>query len=255
MFPARIILIVVAALGVACRSVPPPPIDPTLAACIPDSATILAGVHLDRVRNSPLRQQFPPTAAAFLESLGATRSALIASDGARYLVLAHGDFRVAPAGSTLLARGLAAAGSPDWLHAATVRQAAGRNWLLPHAENIAGADIWMAAAGNAHLPVTGNGENLNGLLHATQYTTLTVGLSDPVTLELVANCSGDEPARHLEESVRALANIGAGVTARQPELSGLLRRIRVTREGSAVHVTLAVPAEELPAVLKMFGAG
>lgn len=244
-----------AALGISCRSGPAPAIDPALAALVPPEATILAGVDLERVRSSPLRQQFPPAALAFLDSLAAARSALVASDGSNYLILTRGDFREAPKGTVLLAKGLAGAGSPAWLYAGAARHSGVSNALLARAESVAvSTDIWIAAAGNANLPVSGNGENLNNLLHSTQYATLSARLTDKLALEVIGTCSAPEPARHLEETVRAFVGIGAGVTARQPELSGLLRRIRVTRDGRAVHVTLAVPAAELQAVLKLFGA-
>jgi len=255
--PRIILLAAVAALGVSCRSGPPPAIDPALAASVPPGATVLAGVHLDRVRASPLYRQLPAAASGLLDSLGQARSVLVASDGARYLVLSRGDFREAPAGATLLAKGLAGMGSPDWLEAARHGgQGAGKNALLARASPIAAsADIWMAAAGSANLPLTGNGENLNNLLHATQYATLSVRLTDKLALEVVGMCPGPEPARHLEETVRAFIGIGAGATARQPAISGLLRRIQVTRDGSAVHVVLVAQAAELQNVLKLLGIG
>jgi hypothetical protein len=247
---ARIsVLAALAAFGLSCRSGPPPAIDPALAACVPAAATILAGANLDRLRTSPLHRQLPPAALAFLESLGGAGSVLVASDGGNYLVLTRGDFRRAPPGATLLGQGLAAVGSPDWLRAAASRHgrpAAATNGLLARAEPLAAAaEIWIAAAGNANLPLSGNGENLNRLLHATQYATLTVRLTDQVSLDVVGMCSGPEPARHLEETVRAFVTLGAAGTARQPAVSGLLRRIRVTRDGRVVYVTLVAQAAEL----------
>jgi len=221
---------------------------------MPAGASILAGVNLERVRASPLRHQFPPTAVAFLDSLGAAQSALIASDGGNYLVLTRGDFKQAPLGSTLLGPGLSALGSPDWVRAANAphNPDGPRNALIPHAEPVAAsADIWMAVAGNANLPVSGNGENLNRLLHDTEYATLSVRLNDGVSIELVGMCGGPEPARHLEETVRSFVMLGAASTARQPAVSGLLRRIQVTRADRAVHVTLAAQAAELETVLKL----
>ena len=251
--PARITsLAALAALGLSCRSGPPPAIDPVLAARVPAGATILAGVNLDRVRASPLFGQFPPAVRAFLEAWNSAHSILAASDGSRYLVLARGDFSAAPAGSTPIAKGLAASGSADWVDAA--RHGSGRNALLPRAETVAASsDIWMVADGNASLPVTGNAENLNRLLHMTEYATLTVRLTDSAALEVTGACSGAEQASHLEETVRAFAGIGAGAAARQPALAAILRRVRITRDGRAVHVVLTVEAVELPELLKLLG--
>jgi len=61
----------------------------------------------------------------------------------------------------------------------------------------------------------------------------------------VGVCSGPESARHLEETARALITLGAAGSARQPALSGLLRRIRLTREDRAVHLTLVAQAAEV----------
>jgi len=258
--PARIsILAALAAFGVSCRSGPPPAIDPALAASVPAGATIMAGVNLDRVRASPLHRQLPPAALAFLESLSGARSVLVASDGNNYLLLTRGDFRQAPSGTTLLGQGLAAVGSADWLRAAASQRAhgaIGANGLLIRAEPIAAAaDIWIAAAGSANLPVSGNGENLNRLLHQTEYATLTVRLTDNLAIDVMGVCRGPEAALHLEETVRAIVTLGAAGTARQPAVSGLLRHIRVTRDGRAVHLTLATQAAELETVFRLLGIG
>lgn len=159
-------------------------------------------------------------------------------------------------GATLLGRGFAAAGSPEWVRSAEARHRQGgssRNALLPYAGPLStSSDLWLVAAGNAHLPVTGNGENVNRLLHATQYATLTVRLADPISLDAMATCGNSQTAQHLEETVRAYATLGAAGTSRQPALSALLRRIRVTRDDRAVHLTLAAPADELQPLLQMF---
>jgi hypothetical protein len=255
--PARItVLAALAALGVSCRSGPPPAIDPALAARVPPGATILAGVNLARLRASPLHRQLPAAARAFLEPLGAVDSLLAASDGGNFLILMRGPFRQAPAGATLFAPGVAGAGSSDWLRAAEIPRRAespAGNALLERAEPLAAAaDIWLVAAGNANLPVSGNGENLTRLLHATAYATLSVRLTDQVAIEVVGMCRGPESARHLEETVRAFATLGAAATARQPAVSGLLRRIRVSRDDRAVHVTLAAAPGELAPLFRLF---
>jgi hypothetical protein len=247
-----IVLAALAAIGVSCRSGPPPAIDPALAACVPPAATILAGVNLDRVRASPLHQRIPPAALAFLESLGAAHSVLVASDGSNFLILTRGDFRQATPGATLLAPGLAAVGSPDWVRAAASRHGAANGLLVRAGPLAAAAEIWIVAAGNATLPVSGNGENLNRLLHATEYATLTVRLTDGVALEAVGMCRGAEVAQHLEETVRAIITLGAAGARRQPALAAMLRRIRVSREDRAVRINLMAQADELGPLLGMF---
>jgi len=250
-------LLALAALGVSCRSGPPPAIDPAAASAIPRGALILAGVDLGRLRASPLHQQMPPAAMAFLEPLREADSLLAASQGSDYLVVSRGSFRRAPAGFTLLAPGLAAAGSPAWLRAGAAQHrsgATGSPALLERAEPLAAAsEIWIVAAGSATLPVSGNGENLNRLLHTTQYATLSVRLADGIAIEATGMCDTPDSARRLEETVRAFATLGAAASARQqPAAAALLKRLRITREDRAVHLSLPAQAEDLEEIFRLF---
>jgi hypothetical protein len=250
-------LVALAALGVSCGSGPPPAIDPVAASAIPPGALILAGVDLGRLRASPLRQQMPPAAAAFLEPLRDADSLLAASQGSDYLVVSHGAFRQAPAGFTLLDTGLAAAGSPAWLRAAAAQRrsgATGAPALLERAEPLAAAsEIWIVAAGSANLPVSGNGENLNRLLHTTQYATLSIHLGNDIALDATGMCDTPDSARRLEETVRAFATLGAAASARQqPAIADLLKRLRITREDRAVRLNLPVQAADLDQILRLF---
>ena len=252
MIPGRILVFSVCALAIGCRSAPPPTIDPDLAARIPAMATIVAGVNLETVRSSPLRKQLPATVAAFLESMNGARRVLFASDNSNYLVLTQGG---TPAGATSLGHEAAAMGSPEWVRAAS-RSTAIANGLLVRAEPLAsGTDLWIAAVGGAKLPLTGNGENLSGLIQTTEYSVLTIRLADRVELALTGVCRDAESGRHLEETVRAMITLGAAGTARQPALSGLLRQIRLSRDDRTVRVSLTVPADQTDTVLKLFTIG
>jgi hypothetical protein len=223
-----------------------------MADCAPAGATILAGVNLDRLRASPLHRQLPPNALAFLEPWRAASSVLVAADGSDYLVISRGSFLQTPTGSTLLAPGLAALGSPDWLRAASAphqRPSA----LLEHAEPLAAANaLWMVTAGNANLPVSGNGENLNRLLHTTQYTTWSVRLTDNVAIEVVGICNAPESALRLEETIRAFLTMGAAASSRQPEIRGLLKRVQLRRDDRTVHLNLTAEPAELEQLFKLF---
>jgi len=246
-----------AAWGVSCRSGPPPAIDSALAARVPPGVLILAGIDLGRLRASSLHQRIPPAAMALLEPLHEADTLLVASDGASYLALARGSFRQAPPGATLLGPGLAATGSPGWLRAAASQHHAqpGASAMLERAAPLAAASaIWMVAAGNANLPVSGNGENLNRLLHATVYSTLSVRLTDEIALEVVGTCRGPDSALHLEETIRAFITLGAAGAARQPAVSGLLRRIRLSHRDRAVHLSLVAQPAELEPLFKLLGS-
>jgi len=250
-------LLALAALGVSCHSGPPPAIDPAAASAIPPGALILAGVDLGRLRASPLQQQMPPAAMAFLEPLRDADSLLAASQGSDYLVVARGRFRQAPAGFTLLAPGLAAAGSSAWLRAGAVQHrsgATGSPALLERAEPLAAASaMWVVAAGSATLPLSGNGENVNRLLHTTQYATLSVRLGNDIALDATGMCDTPDSARRLEETVRAFATLGAAASARhEPAVAALLKRLRIAREDRVVHFSLPVQAGDLEELFKLF---
>ena len=251
------VLVALATLGLSCRSSASlHAIDPIVASCIPPTAVILAGVNLERLRASPLYRQFPPAVTAFLEPIREASSLLVASDGRDYLAISRGSFRQPPPGATLLAPGLAAAGSPDWVRAAATQQrfaAPARLALLEPAEALAGSsEIWMAMAGGANLPVSGNAENLSRLLRATEYTTLSVKLANTITLEAIGTCATPEIARKLEETVRAFITLGAAAGGRQTAIGGLLKRIRISREDRAVHLNLSAEPAEMEQLFKIF---
>jgi len=244
-------LAALAALGVSCSSGPPPAIDPTVAAHVPSSALILGGVNLQRLRAAPLYRQLPPAAALFLQPLKDADSLLVASNGSEYLAFTRGGFRQAPAGETLLAPGVAAAGSSAWLAAAVSPRSTPRPAVLDRGEPLAASsEIWMVVAGSATLPLTGNAENVNRLLHSTQYTTLSVHLTDNLAIEMVGVCATQEAAHQLEGTVRAMLSLGAAAEARTG-LAGLLKRIRITREDRAVHLNLSADAGELGQILRL----
>ena len=242
----------VAAMSLSCG--PAPPIAPSMATLIPAGATIVGGINLERVRATPLAQHLPQTASAFLEPLREVNKVLIASDGASFLVVDQGTFRQPPSGTTPIAPGLAAAGTPGWVRAAAASQhpQAASSALLPYAETAAvSGDIWLVAAGAANFPLTGNSQNIAALIHATRYTTLTAKLGDTIAIEVLGMCASQETARQLEETVRADLSLGAGLS-RQPAVAGLLRRAQVSREDRAVHLKVALRANELEGFFGLF---
>jgi hypothetical protein len=247
------VLALAAGFAVSCGSRPiPHAIDPLISARVPAGATILAGVNLDRLRASPLHEQLPPAALALLEPLRDASFLLVAANASDYVAISRGSFHQAPAGATLLAPGMAALGSPDWLRAVgTSHQPEAP--LLQRAEPLAAtSELWMVTEGNANLPLSGNGENLNRLLHMTQYTTWSVRLTNNVTVEAVGMCDGPETAQRLEETVRAFLSLGGAANARRPEMRALLKRIQLRREDRTVHLSLTAEPAEMEQLFKIF---
>ena len=252
---AQLAALALAAFATGCHSAPPAAIDHAMASCVPADTVILGGVDCQRLRASPLYRKLPPTATALLEPLRPAAYLLLASNGKDYLVIGRGPFGQTPPGATLLAPDLAVAGSPDAVRAATAQHRRGVTGaaLVGLAERLAsGSEIWIVAMGNATLPVSGNAQNLNRLLHATEYATLAVHVTDGIEAEATGVCGTAEAARRLEEELRAMASIAAAAEARQPGIAAQLRAIQVSREERTVRVDLRAGAAGVEQLLRLF---
>jgi hypothetical protein len=253
--PLAVLLTVVAAGGLSCHRAQPA-LDPDLTSCIPPHTVILAGLDLDRLRASPLYGDLPPAAVALAGSLHDARYLLLASTGQDLLAAARGSFRQAPAGSTLLAPGLAVVGAPDEVRAATEQHRKGTPGapdLLAQAESLApGHEIWLAIRGGITLPFTGNAANLNRLLHATDYATVTARLTDRAELDLTAVCRTSEAGKEFEETLRGFFTLAAAGAVKQPDLAAALSSIQVHRDGTTVHAGLSAGADAARKLLRAF---
>jgi len=244
------------AAALACHKMPPPAIDPQLATCVPAGTSAVAGVDLERLRASPLYPKLSAAAMAFLGPFHDARYLLLAIQGKEFLMIAQGSFREPPAGATLLAPGLAAAGSPDGIRASSSQLRSGRTGVLEvldRAEPLAAAnEIWIVADGSAALPLTGNAENVNRLLHSTRYATLAAHITAGVRIDVTGVCATADTARQLEETLRAFVTLAAAGSARQPELAAQLRSIQVTRDDRTVRASLATDATGADRLLHLF---
>ena len=147
------------------------------------------------------------------------------------------------------------AGPADAVRAATAqhRRGVAGTPLVGLAERLAaGREIWIVAMGNATLPVSGNAQNLNRLLHSTEYATLGVHVTDGIEAEATGVCGTAEGARRLEEELRAMASIAAAAEARQPGIAAELRAIQVSREERTVRVDLRAGAAGVEQLLRLF---
>lgn len=227
-----------------------------MASCVSADTLVLAGVDCQRLRASPVYPKLPAAVAALLEPLRPATYLLLASNGKDYLAIGRGPFSQAPPGATLLAPNLVVAGSPDAVRGATAlhrRGVTGAPRLLGLAEKLAaGREIWIVAMGNAMLPVSGNAENLNRLLHATEYATLAVHVTDGIQAEATGVCGTAEAARRLEEELRAMASVAAAAEARRPGIAVQLRAIQVSREERTVRVDLRADAAGVEQLLRLF---
>jgi hypothetical protein len=248
-------VLALAAFAAGCHSAPPAAIHRALASCVPADTVILGGVDCERLRASPVYGKLPASVTTLLEPLRPATYVLLASNGKDLLAIGRGRFEQAPPGATLLAPDLAVAGSPDAVRAATAqhRRGVAGTPLVGLAEKLAsGREIWIVAMGNANLPVSGNAQNLNRLLHATEYATLAVHVTDSIEAQAMGVCGTAEAARRLEEELRAMASVAAAAEARQPEIAGELRAIQVSRDERTVRVDLRADAAGVEQLLRLF---
>lgn len=239
---SRFVLASLAALAIACRLTGPAAvIDPGMGSCVSPDTVVLAGLDVAEVRSSALFQKLP-AAASFLEPFHEADHLLLAFDGKDLLTIAHGAFRTAPVGGTLVEPGLALFGSDAATRAAVERHkrgSAGPARLLSEAASvIAGKSIWIVAEGGVALPLTGNAANLNRLLRDSEFGALTASLGPRIQIEGTAVGRNAEAARNVEETLRAVLAMMAMAEKRGSESAALLNAVEIRREDRTVHAVV-----------------
>lgn len=158
----------------ACRRDVDPLAD--LAAHIPTNAVVVAGLDVDRLRNTPLHAKLP-------ESFRDASYVLAALDPPNLVTASRVNGRVVATGPVVNA-------PPS---------------LLGHAKP--DAALWVVARGDAQLPLTGNLANLTRLLRQTDYTRITAKVGEHVEFAAEGVCSSQPAAERLEQTVRAMATL------------------------------------------------
>jgi hypothetical protein len=220
---------------------------PDLAACLPPDSVLIAGADLAGLRASPLYAKLPATARSFLAQFEGVSTALASYNGADLLVAARGAFRSPPAGATMLAPDLALFGSPQRVAAAAAQYKSGRTGapqLLAQAQAVsASKQLWIAARGNAPLPIAGNVANLLAILRNATFVTVTAQIATDVALELRASARDENAARAIEETFRADLTLAAAGEAKREDFASALRRAHVSRADREVRVSLELTAD------------
>ena len=244
--------------SVGCRKAPEAKraIDAGLAACIPPDAVLIGGVDLAALRASPLYSKIPPAANAFAAQFGEVSSALATYKEKELLIAVRGTFKAPPAGASTIAPGLALIGSPEQVAAATSQFKSGRTGspaLLAQAEPLAaGALLWVAARGDAPLPLAENVANLTHILRKAQFVTLTVRTGAGLSLELRALAPDTSAAGAIEETLRADLTLAAAGEAKRPDVAGALRSAQVSRADREVRITLSMSDDVAGRLFAMF---
>ena len=253
---ARSAALMALAAAISCRSIDAPAgVRRDMASSIPADTLLLAGLNLDDLRASPLYPKLPPAARALAEPLRDAGYLLLASNGKDLLTIARGRFREAPPGATLVAPGLAVAGTPGSVRAAIAQHQTGRDGapdLLARAASVAGGKpIWVVARGGVPLPVTGNAANLNRLLRNMEYAAIAARIGSRIEIEATAAGRTAEAGREFEENLRAILSLTAAASARQPDLVALIHAITIRREARTVRVTLSAGTEAVDQLLRI----
>jgi hypothetical protein len=249
-------LVALAGAAISCRSIHAPAgVGRDMASSIPADTVLVAGLNLDDLRASPLYPKLPPAVRALAEPFHDTRYLLLVSNGKDIVAIARGRFRQAPPGATLVASGLAAAGSPDSVRAVIAQHKTGRDGapdLLARAASLAdGTQIWIVARGGVALPVTGNAANLNRLLRDTEYAAIAVRIGSRIEIQATAAGLTAEAGREVEENLRAVLTLTAAASARQPDLVALIHSIRIQREDRIVHMALSGGPDAADQILRL----
>jgi hypothetical protein len=156
----------------ACRREPQPLAD--LAPYLPANSSMIAGIDVDRLRDTPLFPKLP-------ESFRDASYVLAAYDAPNVVTVSRVKGKIV----------------------ATTKPGAAPG-LIRHAAN---TPIWIVIRGDTPLPLTGNLANLNRLLQQTLYTRITAHIESRVEFEAEGVCASDQAAEHLEQNLRAIATL------------------------------------------------
>ena len=268
-------------------------IDSTLATLVPGDATMIAGVHMDAVRATPMYRKLVagrslPQLDDFARETGFdprrdVRELVVASDGKDVLVAARGTFRDGgfaglerqtyknftlytrdQRGVALINTSTAAAGTLPAVKAALDRYQSGGSGpaeLLTRARRIpAQNQVWSVANGFESLltlgiPETGNAANFARVLRSFENTTFAADLRTGFNGYLTGTCRTDADAKNLGDTARGLIGLGRlSVPEKHRELLRLWDGIKVDQHERTVSITIAVPEDLLDKLMDLMGS-
>jgi len=230
------------------------PVDPALAVYIPPDTVALAGVRVDRLRETPLyrkldaRKKLPPLDDIHIQDV---QSILLASDAKNVLAVLRGSFGANPSGVTLVDSHTALAGPPAMVQAAILQAKSGRqpapHELVARASAIpAGSQIWAVAEGWPGLdPETlrymGNAANVDRILRSVKGATLAIDLSNGIHAVFTGDCQTEAAAGSLADSLRGLTALArVGLTHNQPALARVFDGIQIRQDARVVRLDVDV---------------
>jgi len=175
---------------------------------------------------------------------------LLTSDNGQSVVFVGN--RLALAGSTELLKKVLAKGDGGNGEDTNRRAVLARVGLLPRDRH-----IWVVAVGGwapMPLPETGNLANLNRVFQSLESVTMTMSLSDGVSLNAAGTCNDERHAKQLHDMLRGLIGFGRLSTpSDRPEMLRFFDGVQVEHSKKEVKVDATVPKDLVDVFLQATG--
>lgn len=282
---SAVLCIALTAFGAGCRSTPKwARVDPALATLVPPATVLMAGIRVDRLKETPAWKQHIAERPIPLLDEAARETGLdlrrdlwevtIVSDGSSAAALARGKFaeqgmepRVSPQarrmpykGHTLLGNERAAvvllnpttavAGKPSSLM-----------WIIDERGKSTGPparltellgtirwenQVWLVASGAVNMP--GNAANLARMLGMAETAKAALKVDSGADLNAELSGRSDQDAATMEQALRGLSSL-ARVATRDPDMQHAFEGVQIARAGRNVTVQLSLTAPQLAKLL------
>jgi hypothetical protein len=160
--------------------------------------------------------------------------------------------RLALAGSTELLKKALAKSEGEAVEDTNRRAVLARVGLLPKDRH-----MWVVAVGGwapMPLPETGNLANLNRVFQSLESVTMTMSLSDGVSLNAAGTCNDERGAKQLHDMLRGLIGFGRLSTpSDRPEMLRFFDGVQVDHSKKEVKVDATVPKDLVDVFLQATG--
>jgi hypothetical protein len=276
---------VVASLGLASCSIRPPEtgvfLDPSLAPLIPADTTLIVGVRVEILSQTPLFAKLAglEMIGGFAREVGVDSASrlwqvMLVSNGRRSLLLGRGKFTngiIAPelarkGGTRFAYRGMNMFGDEQkavlFINASTaiwgatplLREVADQKLggsgppprLAAMMKEIPReAQMWGAYAGGAvDLPLTGNLQNLHKILSMVDSGSFFFDATNGINGTVTGVAANAQDAQQVHDALEGFIGLGRMLAPKnQPDLKRVFDGVRVLQEGQRIRVQIAEPEE------------
>lgn len=279
---SAVLVLAVALCSAGCRSTPKwARVDPALATLVPPATVLMAGIRVDRLKETPAWKQHVAERSIPLLDEAARETGLdlrrdlwevaIVSDGSSTAALARGKFaeqgmepRISPQARRMPYKGHTILGND---RAAVVllnptTAVAGRPsslmWVIDERGKSTGPpaplagllktipwenQIWLVASGGT-VNMPGNAANLARMLGMAESAKAVLKVDTGADLNAELDGRSEQDAVSMEQALRALSGL-ARVATRDPETQRAFESVQIARQGRKVTVKLLLTAPQL----------